>query len=414
MKRLPHGSRVLKLAERLKDSVKYLVVPGILFEELGFTYLGPIDGHDIDAIKAVLASAKAVQGPVMVHLLTKKGKGYSPAEKKPDAFHGIGCFDPDTGIPIKKEGAPTYTAVFARTLTKLAADRPEVVAITAAMPAGTGLDHFARQHPRRFFDVGIAEQNAVTMAAGMASQGLKPVVAIYSTFLQRAFDQIIHDVCMQELPVVFALDRSGIVGEDGETHQGVFDLSYLRLIPNMVLMVPKDENELQHMLVTALNHNGPIAVRYPRGNGMGVPMDESPVPIPIGKALVEADGEDIAILAVGPHVYTALTVRQRLAEAGIKAAVVNCRFVKPLDEKLLSQIALKFKKILTIEENVLDGGFGSGVLEFIEQQGIRNVEVVRVGLPDKFIEHGVSNLLREEYGLSVEAILNTIKDRFGN
>lgn len=413
MKRLPHGSRVLKLAERLKDSVKYLVVPGVLFEELGFTYLGPINGHDIDAVKAVLTNAKTVQGPVMVHLLTKKGKGYSPAEKKPDAFHGIGLFDPETGIPVKKEGAPTYTAVFARTLTNLAIIKPEVVAITAAMPSGTGLDVFAKQFPKRFFDVGIAEQNAVTVAAGMASQGLKPVVAIYSTFLQRAFDQVIHDVCMQNLPVVFALDRGGLVGEDGETHQGVFDLSYLRLIPNLIIMAPKDENELQHMLATAVEYDGPIALRYPRGNGTGVCMDEVPKPIPLGKGVVEAEGEDMALFAVGPHVYTALKVREQLAAQGVNAAVINCRFVKPLDEDLLCGFVSRIKKIVTIEENVLIGGFGSAVLEMVERQGIKGVQVLRVGLPDRFIEHGAAKVLREEYGLSAEGIVNTINDYFG-
>lgn len=412
MKRLPHGSSVWKLAERVKDSIKYLVVPGMLFEELGFTYLGPIDGHDIEAVKSVLSSAKTVKGPVLVHLLTKKGKGYPPAEEKPDAFHGIGVFDAGTGIPSKKEGAPSYTSVFSHTLIQLAETRPQVVAITAAMPGGTGLDAFGKQYPQRFFDVGIAEQNAVTMAAGMACQGLKPVVAIYSTFLQRAFDQVIHDVCMQKLPVVFALDRGGLVGEDGETHQGVFDLSYLRLIPNMVLMVPKDENELRRMLVTALDHQGPIALRYPRGSGMGVKLDESPEPIPIGKAVIESEGEDVAIFAVGPHVYTALRARDLLGEKGIKATVVNCRFVKPLDGDLLAGIAGRIKKIVTIEENVLDGGFGSAVLELLELRGIRDSRVVRMGLPDKFIEHGAANVLRKEYGLSADAIVDTVKGHF--
>lgn len=408
MKRLPHGSRVLSLAERLKDSVKYLVVPGIMFEELGFTYLGPIDGHDIQAVIDVLSSARSVKGPVMVHLITRKGKGYPPAEEKPDKFHGIGSFDIATGLPLKKGGAPTYTRVFAETLTQLGETRSEVVAITAAMPGGTGLDIFQKKYPDRFYDVGIAEQNAVTVAAGMASQGLKPVVAIYSTFIQRAYDQVIHDVCMQQLPVVFALDRAGIVGEDGETHQGIFDLSFLRPIPNLVVMAPKDENELRSMLVTALNYNGPIALRYPRGKGMGVSLEGSPAAIPIGKALVEAEGEDAAVFAVGPHVYTGLSARERLAGQGISVAVVNCRFVKPLDRDLLSEIASRVKLVVTIEENVLEGGFGSAVLELLEQLGIKT-PVKRIGLPDKFIWHGAPDLLRRELGLTVDAVVNTIE-----
>ena len=410
MKRLPHGSRMLKLGEKLKDSVKYLVVPGIMFEELGFTYLGPINGHDIDATINVLKSAKTVKGPVMVHLITRKGKGYLPAEEKPDKFHGIGSFNIDTGLPPKKSGVPTYTQVFAETLTELAKDRPEVVAITAAMPGGTGLDFFARHYPNRFYDVGIAEQNAVTVAAGMATQGLKPVVAIYSTFLQRAYDQVIHDVCMQQLPVVFALDRAGIVGEDGETHQGVFDLSYLRTIPNIVLMAPKDEAELRDMLVTALDYQGPIALRYPRGKGMGVTLKDEPKPIPIGKALVEEEGIDAAIFAVGPLVYTGLAARERLLAKGIRTAVVNCRFIKPLDTELLCEIASQVKIIVTLEENVLGGGFGSAIMEMLEQQEIGSCTVKRIGLPDIFIRHGAPDLLRKELGLTVDAVVEKIEN----
>lgn len=410
MKRLPHGSTVLRLAEKLKDTFKYLIVPGIIFEELGFTYLGPIDGHDIEAVKNVLSSAKTLKGPVMVHLVTRKGQGYTPAEEKPDMFHGVGSFDMSSGTPSKQGGAPTYTKVFAETLVSLAKNRPEIVAITAAMPGGTGLDIFAKRFPDRFYDVGIAEQNAVTVAAGMASQGIKPVVAIYSTFLQRAYDQVIHDVCMQNLPVVFALDRAGIVGEDGETHQGVFDLSYLRPIPNLVVMAPKDENELQKMLVTAVGHNGPIAIRYPRGKGIGVPMDDEPLPIPIGKAVFEEEGHDAAIFAVGPHVYTALSARERLSSMGINTAVVNCRFIKPLDEELLVEISSKVKLIVTIEENVLDGGFGSAILELLEQHGINQSNVRRIGLPDIFIQHGAPDLLRKDFGLTVDKIVNTVSE----
>jgi len=414
MKRLPHGSRMLKVAERLKDSVKYLLVPGVMFEELGFTYLGPIDGHDMEAVINVLTSAKGVKGPVMVHLITRKGKGYRPAEEKPDKFHGIGSFDIATGLTPKKPGAPTYTQVFAETLTDLAKDRPNVVAITAAMPGGTGLDLFARHYPDRFYDVGIAEQKAVTMAAGMAVQGLKPVVAIYSTFLQRAYDQVIHDVCMQSLPVVFCLDRAGIVGEDGETHQGVFDLSYLRAVPNIVLMAPKDESDLRHMLLTALEHNGPIALRYPRGKGMGVSIKDRPVPIAIGKAVVEEEGRDAAIFAVGPLVYTGLLARERLLSKGISVAVVDCRFIKPLDAELLCQIAARVKLVVTLEENVLSGGFGSGIMEMLEQQGMQACNVKRIGLPDLFIPHGAPDLLRGDYGLTVERVVDTIEKGLQN
>lgn len=409
MKRLPHGSRVLKLAERLKDSVKYLVVPGVMFEELGFTYLGPIDGHNIEQVINVLKNAKTVKGPVMVHLVTQKGKGYCPAEDQPDKFHGVGCFDIDTGLSASKEGPPTYTKVFAETLSSLAKSRPEVVAITAAMPGGTGLDIFAEKFPHRFYDVGIAEQNAVTMAAGMAVQGLKPVVAIYSTFLQRAYDQVIHDVCMQKLPVVFALDRAGIVGEDGETHQGVFDMSYLRVIPNLVVMAPKDEGELRNMLVTALDYEGPIALRYPRGKGIGVSIDCEPQPVTIGKGLLEADGSDVAILAVGPHVYTGLAARDVLADRGISAAVVNCRFIKPLDAELLEETASRVKLLVTIEENVLAGGFGSAVLEYFEERDIPCPPLHRIGLPDTFINHGASDILRQELGLTVKEVVDGIE-----
>lgn len=408
MKRLPHGSRVVKLAERLKGSVKYLVVPGIMFEELGFTYLGPIDGHDIEAVMNVLSSAKTVKGPVMVHLVTQKGKGYPPAEKKPDKFHGIGSFDIPSGLASKKSGPPSYTQVFSETLTDLAASRPDIVAITAAMPSGTGLDVFARSYPQRFFDVGIAEQNAVTIAAGMATQGLKPVVAIYSTFLQRAYDQVIHDVCLQNLPVIFAVDRAGIVGEDGETHHGVFDLSYLRPIPNLVVMAPKDENELRNMLLTALDYGkGPIAFRYPRGKGIGVPMEGRPVAVPIGKAVVEEEGKDAAVFAVGPHVYTALSAREYLSTRGISTTVVNCRFIKPLDAALLTEIASNVNLVVTIEENVIEGGFGSAVLELLQEKGI-DTPIKRMGLPNNFIRHGAPDLLRKECGLTAEGIVNTV------
>jgi len=412
IKRLPHGSTVLRLAEKLKDSLKYLVVPGMLFEELGFTYLGPIDGHNIGAMKSVFANAKSLAGPVLVHVLTRKGKGYEPAEDKPDTFHGIGPFDVGTGTTSPKSEPPSYTSVFGHTLSEIAKDRPNLVAITAAMPGGTGLDVFAKYHPERYYDVGIAEQNAVTMAAGMAAGGLKPVVAIYSTFLQRAYDQIIHDVCMQKLPVSFALDRAGIVGEDGETHQGVFDLTYLRSIPNMVVMAPKDEEELRHMLLTAVEYEGPIALRYPRGKGVGVTLSEKLTTLPIGRAELLEKGEDIAFFAIGNQVYTALEAAELLAQSGIKATVVNCRFLKPLDEELLSEIAQKIKRVVTVEENVLAGGFGSSILEMLADRGLNNLKITRIGLPDVFIEHGKADLLREKFGLSGEKVFEKIKASF--
>jgi len=413
LKKLPHGSTVLKLADKIKDSIKYLVVPGMLFEELGFTYLGPIDGHNINAMKAVFNNAKSLKGPVLVHVITQKGKGYEPAEDKPDTFHGIGPFNVSTGTSSKKNEPPSYTSVFGHALSQIAEERPDLVAITAAMPGGTGLDIFQKNFPDRYFDVGIAEQNAVTMAAGLAVGGLKPVVAVYSTFLQRAYDQIIHDVCMQKLPVVFAMDRAGIVGEDGETHQGVFDISYMRHIPNMVVMSPKDEEELRHMLFTAVEYEkGPISIRYPRGHGVGVPLSDTFVHLPIGKAEVLLEGSDIAFLAVGNQVYTALKAAESLKKEGVRAAVVNCRFIKPMDEDLVCEMALKIKRIATIEENVLLGGFGSAVLEVLSNKGINNIRLVRIGLPDKFIEHGKADLLREKYGLSAEKVIEKIKQNF--
>ena len=412
LKKLPHGPRVLKLAERLKDSVKYLVVSGILFEELGFTYLGPIDGHNISEMKSVFKKARSLRGPVLIHVLTQKGKGYSPAEDKPGSFHGVGPFDVDTGTSAKKKEPPSYTSVFAQTITDLASENSSIVAISAAMPGGTGLDHFAEKFPERFFDVGIAEENAVTMAAGMAAKGIKPVVAIYSTFLQRAYDQVIHDVCLQRLPVVFALDRSGIVGEDGETHQGLFDLSYLRCVPNLIVMSPKDENELRHMLYTAIEHDGPVAVRYPRGKGLGAPLDSKLKTIPIGRAEILMEGGDLVILAVGNGVNTAFEVGKSLAQSGIQAAVVNSRFIKPLDCELVMPHVKASRRLVTLEENVLAGGFGAGVLELLNDNGLSNIEVLRIGIPDKFIEHGHPDIIREKYGLTHDGVFKSIQDAF--
>lgn len=393
------GPRMVRLAERLCDSLKYLVVPGMFFEELGFTYLGPIDGHNLGVLITVLEQVRMAKGPVLVHVLTRKGMGYKPAEQNPDVYHGVGPFDMVTGKPVRARRL-TYTEVFGRTLVELAAEDPRIVAITAAMPAGTGLVEFSRAYPDRFFDVGIAEQHAVTFAAGLAAEGYKPVVAIYSTFLQRAFDQVLHDVCLQKLPVVFALDRGGIVGDDGPTHQGLFDFAYLRIIPHMVVMAPKDENELRHMLKTALEHDGPIALRYPRGTGTGCPLDQEVKALPIGRAEVVLDGKDVAILAIGNTVATALEAARELNARGVSVAVINARFVKPLDEDCICAYAARTRKLVTLEEHVLAGGFGSAVLELLNNKGLWDVEVACIGIPDVFVEHGAPDLLRRKYGLT--------------
>lgn len=407
LRRIPAiGPRVLGWIERVKDSLKYLLVAGMLFEELGFTYLGPIDGHNIPAMLSVFRQAQAVEGPVVVHVLTKKGKGYAPAEMNPDKFHGVGPFDPVTGeTPVAAR--ISFTEVFGRTVVRLAEEDDRLLAITAAMTSGTGLGPFARRFPQRFFDVGIAEQHAVTLAAGLAVEGYRPVVAVYSTFLQRAYDQVLHDVCLQKLPVVFALDRGGIVGEDGVTHQGVFDLSFLRPIPNLVLMAPKDENEFQHMLKTAVEHDGPIAVRYPRGTGTGCALDQDLAPLPIGRAQVLREGDDIALIAIGNMVPMAVKAAEILAGRGIEAAVVNARFVKPLDEKCICHYARRTGRLITLEENVIAGGFGSAVQELLAGKGLSDVRVQLIGLPDVFVEHGAPHLLRAKYGLTVDRVVST-------
>lgn len=407
LKKIPSiGPTVLKVADRLKDSFKYLVVPGMFFEELGFVYLGPIDGHNIQDMIKVLRQARAIKEPVLVHVITKKGKGYAPAEKNPDKFHGIGPFDVKTGDTIKNSVNPTYTEVFGKTAVKLASRDPSIVAITAAMPSGTGLNQFARMFPDRFFDVGIAEQHAVTMSAAMATNGVKPVVAIYSTFLQRAYDQLLHDVCLQSLPVTLAIDRAGLVGDDGPTHHGLFDLSYLRHLPNMVVMAPRDENMLQHMLLTAVEHRGPAALRYPRGTATGCPLDDEPKSIPIGRAEVLQEGKDITLLAIGTMVEMAKAASKVLAGEGVIAAVIDARFLKPLDEECIITHALQSKKVITLEDNVLKGGFGSAVLELLNARAITGVDVIRAGFPDTFVEHGDKNLLMARYGLTVDSIVN--------
>lgn len=406
LKNMEFGSDVLKAIRRLKGSVKYLMVPTSIFEELGFTYLGPVDGHDLDGLLDVLQAAKKIDGPVMVHVLTKKGKGYKPAEESPNKFHGTGPFDIATGKKITNPNAPvSYTEVFGKTLTKLADIDDKIVGITAAMPDGTGLNIFAEAHKDHFFDVGIAEQHAVTAAAGMAAAGMKPVAAIYSTFMQRAYDSIMHDICMQKLHVTLCLDRAGLVGDDGYTHHGVFDYAYLRSIPNMIIMAPKDENELQHMLKTALDFDGPVSVRYPRGSGVGVALDTQWQDLPIGKAEVLRTGKDVCFWAIGSMVQTALDAAELLEAQGISAGVVNMRFAKPLDVELLREHAQSYGKIITLEEGVLAGGVGSAILEeFNENKLLEQCEVRCFGIPDKFVMHGDKKLLFRDLGLDTPTI----------
>ncbi len=409
LRRIPAiGDHVARTVERLKDSLRYLFVPGMLFEELGFNYIGPIDGHNLEILTEVLEKAKDMQGPILIHVLTCKGKGYQPAECNPGKFHGVGPYCIESGEVIKNGDKPTYTGIFGNTLVELAKQDSSIVAITAAMPEGTGLKKFATEFPKRFFDVGIAEQNAVTVAAGMAIQGMKPVVALYSTFGQRAYDQILHDVCLQKLPVVFALDRAGIVGEDGPTHHGVFDYSYLRHIPNLVMMAPKDENELRHMLYTAVNLNCPVAIRYPRGSGLGVSIDQPVQKLAIGDAEQLKNGSDIVFLAVGVMVESCQKASEILAAQGIQSGVVNARFIKPLDEQMIKRLSRDVGMIVTVEDNILAGGFGSAVLEYINDQQLHWVKMLRLGFPDKFIEHGSREQLLEKYGLTAEGIAESV------
>ena len=411
LKSLPKvGDDIYQFAKRSKDSFKSFITPGMLFEAFNFEYFGPINGHNLNHLIDILNNIKCLNEPVLLHVSTKKGKGYSPAEKNPVYFHGVGCFNADTGESINKEcSVPTYTQVFGETMLQMAKKDDGIVAVTAAMPEGTGLVKFSEAYPDRFFDVGIAEQHAVTFAAGLATEGFKPVVAIYSTFLQRAYDQILHDVCLEALPVVFAVDRGGIVGEDGATHNGVFDLSYLRSLPNMVVMAPKDENELARMLTTSFVHKGPIAIRYPRGDVEGVKIENRDIPIPMGKGEVLQKGDDVLILAIGRSVSEALTAHVKLAEKGISATVVNCRFVKPLDADLIGNLARKIPRIITVEENVRQGGFGSAVMECLCDQGITGFLLERIGIPDTFVEHGPQKMLRSKYGIDAAAIVNTAK-----
>lgn len=405
LKRLPGGPTMARLADRLKGSIKYLVMAGMLFEEMGFTYLGPVDGHNIPTLRRALADARKRKGPVLLHVVTKKGKGYLPAQQEPDRFHGVGPFEIKTGIPKHTSVTPSYTDVFSQTLVALAQKNPKICAITAAMPGGTGLTSFREKFPTRFFDVGIAEQHAVTFAAGLAHGGQRPVVAIYSTFLQRAYDQIVHDLCLPKLPVVLAIDRAGLVGEDGETHHGAFDISYLRHLPNITVMSPANQSELRMMLKSALVWNrGPVAIRYPRGTAEGeADLDLENIPtIEWGKARSLRTGSHGAIFAIGSGVSLALEAARQLEAAGLSPLVVDARFVKPLDSRLLSW-ARQAGFVVTVEENVAAGGFGSAVLELFAQNDLQ-LPVRSIALPDRFVEHGPTLLLREECGLSVEKI----------
>jgi 1-deoxy-D-xylulose-5-phosphate synthase len=395
----------------MEDSFKGFFTPGMLFEAFGFNYIGPIDGHDLPMLIDTLENVKKLNDAVFVHVLTKKGKGYKPAEDNPSLFHGVGPFDIGTGKVIKgKGGAASYTAIFGSALCRLAAEDERITAITAAMPDGTGLSAFAKEFPARFFDVGIAEQHGVTFAAGLAAEGLRPVFAVYSTFLQRAYDQVFHDVCLQNLPVTFALDRCGVVGSDGPTHHGAFDLSYLRHLPNMTLMAPKDENELQHMLATAIELGQPAAIRYPRGNGYGVPLDQTLKPLPIGKAEVLREGSDGILLALGSMVVPALEAAALLEEQnGIRLTVVNARFVKPLDAALILELAGKCGILITIEENALQGGFGTAVLELLEEHDLSGTPVLRLGYPDSYIPQGEQHELRTMLGLDPAGISASVR-----
>ncbi|HVE11975.1 MAG TPA: 1-deoxy-D-xylulose-5-phosphate synthase [Elusimicrobiota bacterium] len=413
------GAVILRVAKR----AKVLLFPGMLFEEMGFAYFGPVDGHNVQQLVQVLRSVKQLKGPIVLHCVTKKGKGYPLAEEQPYTYHGPGKFELATGKMLPAKPAPVaYTKVFGKSLLKLAEEDPRVTAITAAMPEGTGTDMFRDRFPKRYYDVGLAEQHAVTFAAGMACEGYRPFVAIYSTFLQRGYDQIEHDVCIQKLPVTFCLDRAGLVGEDGPTHHGVFDYAYLRMLPHMTIMAPADENELQHMVKTALAVDGPVAIRYPRGAGIGVAMDPVMEPIPVGKGVRLKDGHDVTILAIGNRVHPSLQAAELLARRGIAAGVINMRFVKPLDRDLLLQAAEKTPRLVTVEDHVLQGGFGSAVLEALSDaqtalapagKSPRAASVLRLGLPDAFVQHGAPNLLYDAVGLSPEKIADRVGSWLG-
>ncbi|MCY4503893.1 MAG: 1-deoxy-D-xylulose-5-phosphate synthase [Alphaproteobacteria bacterium] len=409
--KMPHiGEQVQRLAGRAQELVKGLLLPGLLFEELGFRYVGPIDGHQFEHLLPTLENVLKLEGPTLLHVVTKKGLGYGPAMDNPVWFHASSPFDRETGRPKKKSARPSYSSFAVNTLIQLAKEDPRIVAVTAAMSEGTGLGAFENLFPERLYDVGIAEQHAVTFAAGLAAQGMRPVIPIYSTFLQRAYDQVVHDVATQNLPVTFCIDRGGLVAEDGTTHHGAFDLAYLRHVPNMVVMAPKDENELQHMVKSCIGYDRPAAVRYPRGSSLGVDMDPLPQVLPLGKGELLREGTDIALVAIGVTVHQAAEAAERLAQEGISAAVINARFVKPLDGDLIAAVAREVKCLLTVEESTAMGGFGSAVLELLSSQGIVGVRTKCLGLPDWYIEQGPQDLLREKYGLTAEGIHRQAKE----
>ncbi|MED3660773.1 1-deoxy-D-xylulose-5-phosphate synthase [Ureibacillus sp. FSL K6-8385] len=419
MKRIPVvGGKLAQAADRVKDSLKYLVVSGVFFEEMGFKYLGPIDGHDFDALEKTLEYAKKVDDrPVLVHVVTKKGKGYKPAEEdKIGTWHGTGPYKIETGAFIQnKAKGPSWSSLVSETVRKLMKEDQRIVAITPAMPVGSKMEGIQKDFPDRFFDVGIAEQHAATMAAGLATQNMKPFLAIYSTFLQRAYDQVLHDIARQKLNVFIGIDRAGLVGADGDTHQGVFDIAFLRHIPNVVIMMPKDENEGQHMVKTAIDYNeGPIALRYPRGNGLGVPLDEELHTIPIGTWEVLREGNDAAILTFGTTIPMAMEAAEELSKRNIHVKVVNARFIKPLDEEMLHEIMGRNIPILTIEEGVLKGGFGSAILEFASDNQYHHIKIDRIGIPDRFVDHGSVDLLLEELHITKDETIARIESLVKN
>jgi len=410
LEKLPEAlsKRAKRAARKLSEGLKNLIVPNIVFEELGISYYGPVDGHNIPELIMLLTRIKKIKGAKLLHVITEKGRGYKPAEEKPTLFHGIGPFDKVNGELIEKEGAKTYSSIFGEAIVEEARENSDLIAITAAMTKGTGLTEFSEEFPDRFFDVGIAEQHAVTFAGGLAASGLHPVCAIYSTFLQRAFDQIIHDIAIQRLPVIFCLDRGGLVGGDGATHQGAFDISYLRIIPNMVVMAPRDEVELKRMLKTAvLYKDGPIAMRYPREKVLGIPFTDKITPITIGKGKVLREGSEPLILAIGPIVYKILKIARECDD--INPTVVDARFVKPLDEELILNLARESNKIITVEDNVITGGFGSAVLELLTTNGMKK-DILRIGIPDQFIAHGNKEELLESIGIGINDLRERIRE----
>ena len=412
MDRIPVvGGKLHGLASDMEQIFKHMIVPGTLFEELGFKYLGPYDGHDLEFLLDLFEKQRDHPGPLLIHVITKKGKGYTQAEAKPIWSHGVNPFDVDTGESKKsdKPQPPTYTAVFADALIELAKHDPKIVAVTAAMPEGTGLDKFKKAYPERMFDVGIAEEHAVTFSGGMATQGMKPVAAIYSTFLQRAFDQVFHDVTIMDLPVVFCLDRAGIAGADGPTHHGIYDMAYLRLFPNMICMAPKDEDELRHMLKTAIESGHPASLRYPRGNGVGAPMEPEMRALPIGRGEVLREGDSATVFAIGNEVWPSVEAADLLAKQGIQVTVVNGRFIKPLDDDLIRKYCKPFSSVITVEEGSLAGGYGAAVMERAQELGLADVRFHRIGIPDEYVHHGTQDVLRAQYDLHAEGIAERVR-----